>query len=1125
MLIISGNASMGSQSIYTVGGTVQAGSGFYIKRKADDELLQYCREGEFAFILSSRQVGKSSLMVRTAQQLEKENIRSVIIDLSSIGVKISADEWYLGILNDISNTLNLKTDIFSWWSERAGLGPAQRLTNFFRDVLLKEVSEPIVLFFDEIDSTLSIPFADDFFAALRAIYNARSTVPDFKRLSFVMIGVATPSDLIADDKRTPFNIGHRVDLTDFTQEEALPLAGELGAKTLGWVFTWTGGHPYLTQRLCAHLAKSKVEHTKEAVEAAVREIFEGEQGKQDNNLQFVRDMLTKRAPDIQRVLKTYKDVRSGKQVADDERSMPKSHLKISGVVHRKDVNLSTRNRIYERNFDLKWIKENTPSTTARKLIIASSIVTIIALMIAGAYAWQSYNRTPAERAAQFDGNFQSAQTPKDRLKNLAGLFELQDETFAAEARQLFNDMPQEDKLALFAPSDSQSVSEDQIIVVQGLYAHLGNTETDNQLLEQMAVVAPPFADEIKRWLEGRRILLTGKDYDAAVEKLTLAIGKNDQNPAVYFDRAHAYLEWGESYYPKVLADLDMMMQLDESRGLDAYRLINSNTPRGRASQFTGGFITAQSADTRLKNLAGLFNLQEDVLDVEARRLFMDLSQDDKRALFVPGSAQEVSEDQARVVRGVYTHLYNTGEDNQLLEDMAKVVPSLADEISLWLAGRTAMSEKDYQGGLEKLTLAIEKNDKNPALYYDRAQAYIGLGEEYYPEALSDLAIMVRLDKSRRADAYNTGANAPFSDYWNASITNREYKEFYVRAAGIDVSYWDAGIDWPSVKDFGIEFVFMKATEGITYKDPTLAERWESTKSVGIPRSAYHFFRANVDPIKQAEYFIQAVEAMDGDAELPPVLDMETNDGKSKEEFLAGIKIWLDMVEQAMGKKPIIYAGYFAFQDLFSDQNGSPPVWASEYHLWLAQYPTTYTEGGEPSLPRDWSDWTFWQYSDRGSVPGINAAVDMNVFNGSVSDLQQFLASTDVPVTQQSAQEKTFADLTLPIDANPYDAQAYVIRGIAYIYYGQYQQAIDDFTQAIKINPTDPQPYMQRGVAYARTGDYENAIANFDQAIRLQPEYADAYLNRGNAYEALGQMENAAADKDKYNELTGNTGVP
>ncbi|KAF0107918.1 MAG: WD40 repeat-containing protein [Anaerolineaceae bacterium] len=377
---------MTNQTIYTVGGTVQAGGGIYIQRKADDELLQHCRAGEFAFILSSRQVGKSSLMVRTAQQLEQVGIRSVIIDLSSIGVKISADEWYLGILDEIANTLKLKTDIFAWWSERAGLGPAQRLTNFCRDVLLKEVSEPVVLFFDEIDSTLSIPFADDFFAALRAIYNARSTVADFKRLSFVMIGVATPSDLIADSKRTPFNIGRRVELLDFTLEELQPLDKGLGnnaEQVLGWVFDWTNGHPYLTQRLCQFLTKSREGLTKEAVEAAVKDLFLGEKGMEDNNLLFVRDMLLERAADKAGVLRIYQKVITDRQpVEDDEQSLNKSHLKLSGVVRRRQTALRVSNPIYRQVFDLKWVKEHLPRLERRTLVMALGATTAVGLLLA-----------------------------------------------------------------------------------------------------------------------------------------------------------------------------------------------------------------------------------------------------------------------------------------------------------------------------------------------------------------------------------------------------------------------------------------------------------------------------------------------------------------------------------------------------------------------------------------------------------------------------------------------------------------------------------------------------------------------------------------------------------------------
>ena len=129
---------------------------------------------------------------------------------------------------------------------------------------MAEVSEPIVIFVDEIDTTLSLEFTDDFYAAIRYLYVARSTDSNLRRLSFVLIGVATPGDLIRDAKRTPFNIGQRVDLTDFTKEEALPLAEGLGLpsdkaqQVLGWVLDWTGGHPYLSQRLCRGFGRAVI---------------------------------------------------------------------------------------------------------------------------------------------------------------------------------------------------------------------------------------------------------------------------------------------------------------------------------------------------------------------------------------------------------------------------------------------------------------------------------------------------------------------------------------------------------------------------------------------------------------------------------------------------------------------------------------------------------------------------------------------------------------------------------------------------------------------------------------------------------------------------------------------------
>jgi formylglycine-generating enzyme required for sulfatase activity len=384
MPTISGSVWMAKQSIYTIGGTVQAGGGIYIKRKADDELLELCRRGEFAFILSSRQVGKSSLMVRTAQQLEKENICSVTIDLSAIGINVSQDEWYLGILNEVCTALNLEADIFIWWSQFAQLGPALRLTNFFRDVLLREVKQPVVLFFDEIDSTLSVPFSDDFYIALRSVYNARSTTPDFKRLSFVLVGVAAPSDLISDSRRTPFNIGHRVELTDFTLDELKPLSeglGENAEQVLQWVYSWTNGHPYLSQRVCAFIANQNERLSKEAVDIAVNHLFLGREGIQDNNLQFVRDMLVKRAADPIGVLKIYRQILKGKDIEDDEKSLNRSHLKLSGIVRRRQRALRVSNQIYQQIFDVEWVQDHLPRIDRRTVVLVLEIILGIGIVI------------------------------------------------------------------------------------------------------------------------------------------------------------------------------------------------------------------------------------------------------------------------------------------------------------------------------------------------------------------------------------------------------------------------------------------------------------------------------------------------------------------------------------------------------------------------------------------------------------------------------------------------------------------------------------------------------------------------------------------------------------------------
>lgn len=226
--------------------------------------------------------------------------------------------------------------------------------------------------------------------------------------------------------------------------------------------------------------------------------------------------------------------------------------------------------------------------------------------------------------------------------------------------------------------------------------------------------------------------------------------------------------------------------------------------------------------------------------------------------------------------------------------------------------------------------------------------------------------------------------------------------------GIDVSHWDAGIDWPKVRATGQRFVFAKATEGINYKDDTFKDNWTGAKAAGLLRGAYHFFRCNVDAKKQADYFIDFVKAAKDDGELPPVLDLETNDGMTKEKIVVAAKVWLDRVEAAFGKKPIIYSGQYFLQDYLVQPGGGPPPWAKDYPLWLAQYPNQFVEGAKPFLPRGWFNWSIWQYSDKGRINGINAAVDMNFFNGTLEELYKF-AGAAIPDQTPKVHKVTAGD--------------------------------------------------------------------------------------------------------------------
>lgn len=195
--------------------------------------------------------------------------------------------------------------------------------------------------------------------------------------------------------------------------------------------------------------------------------------------------------------------------------------------------------------------------------------------------------------------------------------------------------------------------------------------------------------------------------------------------------------------------------------------------------------------------------------------------------------------------------------------------------------------------------------------------------------------------------------------------------------GIDISHYQGTINWKELRNqqlekYPIRFVFVKATEGGDYADENFEKNFENARNYGFIRGAYHFYNPDVPALKQADFFISKVKLGQGD--LPPVLDVEKKGFKSKHDLNVALKLWLDRVEMHYGVKPIIYASY-KFKEAYLNDS-----LFDKYPYWIAHY---YVDSVATNRT-----WKFWQHTDIATIPGIKEDVDLNIFNGSLIDLQE-----------------------------------------------------------------------------------------------------------------------------------------
>ncbi|MBK8905460.1 MAG: AAA-like domain-containing protein [Anaerolineaceae bacterium] len=574
---------------FVAGGTLGPRIPSYVKRPSDDELFEHVMMGELCYVLTPRQMGKSSLVARTIVRLNSEHIDTANIDLQDSG-GLDEDTFYLNILDELRRAFELDVVVEDWWDENGRLGASLRFRRFFIDHLLPQVSSRVVIFIDEIDTMLTMPFRDNFFAAIRALFNGRASDPDLERLTFVLLGVASPSELIKDPDRTPFNIGTKINLQEFDPSDAAPLLKGLKKQhpkqakaILERIFHWTSGHPYLTQRLCLLITqKSDRDWSDETIDMLVRQTFLSDEARNEDNIKLIQSRIdgsyNKRS-----LVKLYKRVYSGKAVQEDKASVAQNQLLLSGLVFLKQGQLQVRNQIYRNVFNHQWIQRETEINWGVSIGIAGGVIALLAI------AALLYNTVWLPNLQRnYELSFLQATSAGEQAEALAGLASMRplpvigdSSPYEQSVRELFFGVGNwEQQKAIYDHHRFRESPEKLIRMIKIVYTSMvdvDETEQSTAMLTHMAdnlknlegEDVAVLQQEIDQWIQGRTSIARG-DLENALEAYNNAITANPNNPATLFERARILTELGNvadfessspNYYSLALADLDRLVSL------------------------------------------------------------------------------------------------------------------------------------------------------------------------------------------------------------------------------------------------------------------------------------------------------------------------------------------------------------------------------------------------------------------------------------------------------------------------------------------------------------------------------------------------------------------------------------
>ena len=417
---------------FVVGGPVQPERPCYVERAADKRLGEALRAKRLCCVLGPLGVGKSSLLARAARTLRAAGTLVAIVDLRRIAEQGggTADGWLRLVAAHIATELKVRVDVGAWWGAPAA-GDEGRLVEFFWQVVLTHTTAPVVVLFDDLDAVLTQPFAVELIAAVRACYARRRSESDFERLGFAFAGYVSSRAL------EQANLGAAdaeiIEPEDFTAEQSYRLAvafggeQELAQALMDRIRAWTGGHPYLTQRVARGVARKGGRF--EDVERVVREqLLAPEAANRDPLLAHVRAWLGDPSRAARRASMLLQKLAAGRTVAEPSEAAVADRLWLSGTVHvGAERQLRVRNRIIKELVAGGWLKNKS---SAPKWLAAAALLLIAA---AGGGYWYTQRlpvadietlSSPSAALSAVDGAYR-------RLRGLPGFEQRADELWLA----------------------------------------------------------------------------------------------------------------------------------------------------------------------------------------------------------------------------------------------------------------------------------------------------------------------------------------------------------------------------------------------------------------------------------------------------------------------------------------------------------------------------------------------------------------------------------------------------------------------------------------------------------------------------------------------------------------------